>query len=141
MVCGKSNRNICFNQFYILGYFQLFTTMLKLLVIVFITIKIVPMQCHSMSLKKPGRPRIKILNEFEPLLFKIMATEPIKKDVRYVNGKLKMWKGRIKTDFHGQIVPYNMHCNATVVLRLILYTNKVKIIIRRYMLKSVNTPR
>ena len=141
MVCRKSNRNICFNQFYILGYFQLFTTMLKLLVIVFITIKIVPMQCHSMSLKKPGRLRIKIWNEFEPLLFKIMATEPIKKDVRYVNGKLKMWKGRIKTDFHGQIVPYNMHCNATVVLRLILYTNKVKIIIRRYMLKSVNTPR
>ena len=99
------------------------------------------MQCHSMSLKKPGRLRIKIWNEFEPLLFKIMATEPIKKDVRYVNGKLKMWKERIKTDFHGQIVPYNMHCNATVVLRLILYTNKVKIIIRRYMLKSVNTPR
>ena len=76
------------------------------------------MQCHSMSLKKPGRLRIKIWNEFEPLLFKIMATEPIKKDVRYVNGKLKMWKERIKTDFHGQIVPYNMHCNATVVLKI-----------------------
>ena len=30
-----------------------------------------------------------------------MATEPIKKEVRYVNGKLKMWKGLIKTDFHG----------------------------------------
>ena len=36
MVCGKSNQNISFNQFYILGYFQLFTTMFKLLVILFI---------------------------------------------------------------------------------------------------------
>ena len=36
MVCGKSNRNISFNQFYILGYFQLCTTMFKLLLILFI---------------------------------------------------------------------------------------------------------
>ena len=36
MVCGKSNRNISFNQFYIFGYFQLFTTMFNLLVILFI---------------------------------------------------------------------------------------------------------
>ena len=33
MVCGKSNRNISFNQFCILGYFQLFTIMFKILVI------------------------------------------------------------------------------------------------------------
>ena len=36
MVCGKSNQNISFNQFYILGYFQLFTTIFKLLVILYI---------------------------------------------------------------------------------------------------------
>ena len=36
MVCGKSNGNISFNQFYILGYFQLFITMFKLLVNIFI---------------------------------------------------------------------------------------------------------
>ena len=36
MICGKSNRNISFNQFYIFDYFQLFTTILKLLVILFV---------------------------------------------------------------------------------------------------------
>ena len=32
--------------------------------------------------------------------------------------KLKMWKERIKTNFHGQDVPYNMYCNATAVLKI-----------------------
>ena len=36
MICGKSNRNISFNQFYIFGYFQLFTTIFKLLIILFV---------------------------------------------------------------------------------------------------------
>ena len=36
MVCRKSNQNSSFNQFYIFGYFQLFTTMFKLLIILFI---------------------------------------------------------------------------------------------------------
>ena len=36
----------------------------------------------------------------------------------YVNGKLKTWKERIKTNFHGQDVPYNMHCSATAVLKI-----------------------
>ena len=36
MVCGKSYRNISFKQFYILGDFHLFTTMFKLLAILFI---------------------------------------------------------------------------------------------------------
>ena len=40
MVCGKSNRNIIFNQFYIFGYFQLFTTMFKLLLILFIIFEV-----------------------------------------------------------------------------------------------------
>ena len=59
----------------------------------------------------------KIWNEVESQLFEIMATEPIKREGRYVHGKLKMWKERIKTNFHGQ-VPYDMHCNATAVLMI-----------------------
>ena len=47
-----------------------------------------------------------------------MATEPIKGEGRYVNGKLKTWKERIKTNFHGQDVPYDMYCNATAVLKI-----------------------
>ena len=29
-----------------------------------------------------------------------------------------MWKERIKTHFYGQYVPYNMHFNATAVLKI-----------------------
>ena len=29
-----------------------------------------------------------------------------------------MWKESIKTNFHGQDVPYDMYCNATVVLKI-----------------------
>ena len=60
----------------------------------------------------------KIWNEVESQLFEKMATEPIKIEGRYVYGKLKTWKERIKTNFHGQDVPYNMHCNATAVLKI-----------------------
>ena len=60
----------------------------------------------------------KIWNEVESQLFEEMATEPIKREGRYVNGKLKTWKERIKTNFHGQDVPYNMHCNASAVLKI-----------------------
>ena len=59
----------------------------------------------------------KICNEVESQLFEKMATEPIKEEGRYVNGKLKTWKERIRTNFHGQDVPYNMYCNATAVLK------------------------
>ena len=47
-----------------------------------------------------------------------MATEPIKGESKYVHGKLKMWKGRKKTNFYGQDVPYDMYCNATAVLKI-----------------------
>ena len=60
----------------------------------------------------------KIWNEAESQLFEKMATEPIKREGRYVNGKLKTWRECIKTNFHGQDVPYNMHCNATAVLKI-----------------------
>ena len=49
----------------------------------------------------------KIWNEVESQLFEKMVTEPIKREGRYVNDKLKTWKERIKTNFHGQDVPYN----------------------------------
>ena len=60
----------------------------------------------------------KIWNEVKSQLFEKMLTEPIKREGRYVNGKLKMWKERIKRNFHGQDAPYNMHCNATAVLKI-----------------------
>ena len=60
----------------------------------------------------------KIWNEVELHLFKKLVTEPIKRKSKYVNGKLKTWKERIKTNFHSQDVPYNMHCNATAVLKI-----------------------
>ena len=47
-----------------------------------------------------------------------MEAEPIKGEGKYVNGKCKMWKERIKTNFLGQDVSYNMHCNATAVWKI-----------------------
>ena len=35
-----------------------------------------------------------------------------------MHGKLKMWKERIKTNFHGQDVSYDMYRNATAVLKI-----------------------
>ena len=46
-----------------------------------------------------------IWNEVESQLFEKLATEPIKGEGKYVHGKLKTWKERIKTNFHGQDVP------------------------------------
>ena len=82
----------------------------------------------------------KIWNEVESQLFEKMATEPIKREGSYVNGKLKTWKERIKTNFHGQDVPCNMYCNATAVLKIDSVYKQGKNIILRHMLKSVNTP-
>ena len=84
------------------------------------TIKTLPIQCHSISpRKKVGCLNIKkIWNEVESQLLEKLATEPIKGGGRYVYGKLKTWKERIKTDFHGQDVLYDMYCNATAVLKI-----------------------
>ena len=60
----------------------------------------------------------KVQNEVESQLFEKTATEPIRKEGRDVNGKLKTWKERIRTNFHDEDVPYNMHCNATAVLKI-----------------------
>ena len=58
----------------------------------------------------------KIWNEVESRLFERLTTEPIKG--KYVHGKLKMWKERIKTNFHGQDVPGDVYCNVTGVLKI-----------------------
>ena len=60
----------------------------------------------------------KIWNEIELQLIEEMLTVPMKKEGIYVNGKLKRWEERTKSDFHGQDVPYNMHCNAKAVLKI-----------------------
>ena len=60
----------------------------------------------------------KIWNEVESQLFEKLAREPIKGEGRYVHGKLKTWKEHMKTNFHGQDVPYDMYCNATAVLKI-----------------------
>ena len=60
----------------------------------------------------------KIWNEVESQLFEKLATKPIKGEGRDIHGKFKTWKKRIKTNFHGQDVPYNMYCNATAVLEI-----------------------
>ena len=60
----------------------------------------------------------KIWNEAESQLFEKLVIEAIKRESKYVHGKLKKWKERIKTNFHGQDVPYNMFCNATAVLKI-----------------------
>ena len=59
----------------------------------------------------------KIWNEVESQLFGKMSTELIKREGRYVDSKLKTCKER-KTNFHDQDVPYNMHSNATAVLKI-----------------------
>ena len=58
----------------------------------------------------------KIWNEVESQLFEKLVTEPIKG--KYVRGKLKTWKESIKTNFHGQEVPYDMYCSTTAVLKI-----------------------
>ena len=60
----------------------------------------------------------KIWNEVESQLFEKLSRESIKRERRYVHGKLKTWKERIKTNFHDEDVPYNMYCNATAVLKI-----------------------
>ena len=59
-----------------------------------------------------------IWNEVESQLFEKLATEPIKREDRCANGKLKTWKECIKTNFHGQDVLQDMYCNATAVLKI-----------------------
>ena len=59
-----------------------------------------------------------IWNGVESQLFEKLTTEPIKGEGKYMHGKLITWKERIKTNFHGQGVPYDLYCNATAVLKI-----------------------
>ena len=59
-----------------------------------------------------------IWNEVELQLFEKLTTKPIKGEGKYMHGKLKMWKERMKTNFDGQDVPYDMYCNETAVLKI-----------------------
>ena len=58
----------------------------------------------------------KIWNEVESQLSEKLTREPIKG--KYVRGKLKTWKKDIKTNFHDQIVSYDIFCNTTAVLKI-----------------------
>ena len=73
----------------------------------------IPIQCHSMSLRNTQYK--KIWCDVESQLFEKLAAESIKGN--NVRGKLKTWKKDI-TNFHGRIVPNNMYCNATAVLKV-----------------------
>ena len=75
------------------------------------TIKALPIPCYSMSLRKKSGC-LNILSEVESELFQKLPTEPIEGEGMYVYGKLKTWKERIKTNFHGQNVPYGMYCGS-----------------------------
>ena len=60
----------------------------------------------------------KIWNEVESQSFEKKTIEPIKREGTYANGKLKTCKECIKTNFHSQDLPYNMHFNAMSVLKI-----------------------
>ena len=76
----------------------------------------------------------KIWNQVGSQLFEKLATEQTKG--KSLRGKLKTWKKDIKTNFHGQVPPYDLYCNAMAVLKI----DSVYSVILRHMLKSVFTP-
>ena len=57
-----------------------------------------------------------IWNEVGSQPFEKLSTEPLKG--KYIHGKLKTWKERMRTNFHAKDVPYDMYCNATAVLKM-----------------------
>ena len=67
-----------------------------------------------------------IWNKAALQLFKKLTTEPVKGEGKYIHGKLKMWKERIKTKFHGQDVAYDIYCKAATVLRIDSACKQVK---------------
>ena len=81
---------------------------------------------------------INIWKEVESQLFEKLTTEPIKGEGKHMHGKLKTWKERIKTNFHGKDVPYDMYCNATALLKIDSVYKQSKSY-HPYMLRSVNT--
>ena len=53
----------------------------------------------------------RIWNEVESQLFEKLAIVTIKREGKYVYSKLKTWKDCIRTNFHGQEIPYDVYCN------------------------------
>ena len=53
----------------------------------------------------------------EQQIFQRLTKDPLNKD-RYVNGKLKTWKEKITTNFHGKSVPHEGRCEATAILKI-----------------------
>ena len=53
----------------------------------------------------------------EQQIFQHLTKDPVNKD-RYVNGKLKTWKEKIATSFHGKSVPHEEHCEASGILKI-----------------------
>ena len=73
----------------------------------------------NVSESKEWVPQYKnIWNEVEPQLFEKLTTGLMKGEGRYVHGKLKTWKERIKANIDGQNIPYDMYCSTTAVLKI-----------------------
>ena len=53
----------------------------------------------------------------EQQIFQGLTKDPVNKD-RYVNGKLKTWKEKITTNFHGKSVPHEERCEVTAILKI-----------------------
>ena len=59
----------------------------------------------------------KIWKAVEDQLFITFTSPPVKEGC-YLNAKVKEWKDKIRTDFHGKDIPYNQCCEATAVLKV-----------------------
>ena len=62
----------------------------------------------------------------EQQIFQRLTKDPANKD-RYVYGKLKTWKEKITTNFHGKSVPHEKRCEATAILKIDSVYNQGKI--------------
>ena len=59
----------------------------------------------------------KIWKAVEDQLFTTFTSPPVKEGC-YLNAKVKEWKDKIRTNFHGKDILYNQCCKATAVLKV-----------------------
>ena len=59
----------------------------------------------------------RIWQEIESQIFETLSKEPVR-DNKYLKCKLKTWKERINTNFHGKTVPHDTYCTATGILKI-----------------------
>ena len=57
------------------------------------------------------------LEALEDQLFVTFTSEPVKEGC-YIHGKVKVWKDKIRTNFHGKDIRYNQCCKTTAVLKV-----------------------